>query len=381
MNIALRDMRFSALRFALTAVGIGMLLGATMGMIGLYRGIVHEALLIINDIGADLWVVEGGRSGPFAETSAVPANLDRRVEGVPGVDSTRRFIQYNQQYTIDGKPVRLAVTGVDYPKDSGAWIPLIDGRAFRSTRYEAIADQSTGLLVGDVIRLGHDDYTVVGLTKGQVDMGGDGMFFVTIPDAQSINRVLPSEAVLLNRLAKGRSRMGLGDGGSIAAVMVELKPNADVREVQRRIKAWGDVEVLTQDEERDMLLNGRLWRLRVQILAFTAMTLLVAGSIIALTIYMLTLEKINQIALLKLIGARDRVIIGLIVQQALWIGVLGYSVALAISFTLYPNFPRTVLLLPDDLAWIAFSLLLISLFASWFAIRRAMRVRAQEVLA
>lgn len=143
------------------------------------------------------------------------------------MDSTRRFIQYNQQYTIDGKPVRLAVTGVDYPKDTGAWIPLIDGRAFRSTRYEAIADQSTGLLVGDVIRLGHDDYTVVGLTKGQVDMGGDGMFFVTIPDAQSINRVLPSEAVLLNRLAKGRSRMGLGDGGSIAAVMVELKPNAD----------------------------------------------------------------------------------------------------------------------------------------------------------
>ena len=381
MNIALRDMRFSALRFALTAVGIGMLLGATMGMIGLYRGIVHEALLIINDIGADLWVVEGGRSGPFAETSAVPSSLDRRVEGVPGVAATRRFIQYNQQYTIDGKPVRLAVTGVDYPKDSAAWIPLIDGRAFRSTRYEAIADQSTGLLVGDVIRLGHDDYTVVGLTKGQVDMGGDGMFFVTIPDAQSINRVLPSEAVLLNRLAKGRSRMGMGDGGSIAAVMVELKPNADVKEVQRRIKAWGDVEVLTQDEERDMLLNGRLWRLRVQILAFTAMTLLVAGSIIALTIYMLTLEKINQIALLKLIGARDRVIIGLIVQQALWIGVLGYGVALAISFTLYPNFPRTVLLLPDDLAWIAFTLLLISLFASWFAIRRAMRVRAQEVLA
>lgn len=381
MNIALKDMRFSMLRFALTAIGIGLLLGATMGMIGLYRGIVHEALLIINDIGADLWVVEGGRSGPFAESSAVPSNLDRRVEGVPGVQATRRFIQYNQQYQINGQSVRLAVTGIDYPEDTGNWIPLIDGRLFRSPRYEAIADQTTGLLVGDVIRLGHDDYTVVGLTKGQVDMGGDGMFFVTIPDAQAINRVLPSEAVLLNRVAKGRSRMGLGDGGSIAAVMVVLKPNADVKVVQNQIRAWGDVEVLTKQEEQDMLLNGRLWRLRVQILAFTAMTLLVAGSIIALTIYMLTLEKINQIALLKLIGARDRVIIGLIVQQALWIGALGFGVALLISFTLYPNFPRTVLLLPDDLAWIGFSLFVISLVASWFAIRRALRVRAQEVLA
>ncbi|MDI4658938.1 ABC transporter permease [Xanthobacter autotrophicus] len=381
MNIALKDMRFSMLRFALTAVGIGLLLGATMGMIGLYRGIVHEALLIINDVGADLWVVEGGRSGPFAETSAVPSSLDRRVEGVPGVAATRRFIQYNQQYNIGGKSVRLAVTGIDYPKDSGSWIPLIDGRLFRSTRYEAIADQSTGLLVGDVIRLGHDDYTVVGLTKGQVDMGGDGMFFVTIADSQAINRVLPSEAILLNRVAKGRSRMGLGDGGALAAVMVELKPNADPQLVKAQIKAWGDVEVLTKEEERSMLLDGRLWRLRVQILAFTAMTLLVAGSIIALTIYMLTLEKINQIALLKLIGARDRVIIGLIVQQALWIAALGFSVALFISFTIYPNFPRTVLLVPEDLAGIAGALLLISLGASWFAIRRAMQVRAQEVLA
>lgn len=381
MNLALRDMKFSKLRFALTAVGIGLLLGSTMGMIGLYRGIVHEALLIVNDVGADLWVVEGGRAGPFAETSAVPSNLDRRVEGVPGVAATRRFIQYNQQYTIDGKPVRLAVTGIDYPRDSGSWLPLIAGRLFRSTRYEAIADQSTGLIVGDVIRLGHDDYAVVGLTKGQVDMGGDGMFFVTIPDAQAINRVLPSEAVLLNRLAKGRSRMGLGDGGAIGAVMVELKPNADVKTVQNAIKAWGDVEVLTKQEEQEMILNGRLKRLRVQILAFTAMTLLVAGSIISLTIYMLTLEKLHQIALLKLIGARDRVIVGLIVQQALWIGVLAFLVALAISFTLYPNFPRTVLLLVDDLAGIGLALFIISLIASWFAIRRALAVRAQEVLA
>lgn len=381
MNLALRDMKFSKLRFALTAVGIGLLLGATMGMIGLYRGIVHEALLIINDIGADLWVVEGGRAGPFAETSAVPSNLDRRVEGVPGVAETRRFIQYNQQYMIDGKAVRLAVTGIDYPHDTGSWLPLIAGRLFRSTHYEAVADRSTGLIVGDVIRLGHDDYTVVGLTRGQVDMGGDGMFFVTIPDAQAINRVLPSEAVLLNRVAKGRSRMGLGDGGAIGAVMVELKPNADIETVQKAIKAWGDVEVLTKKEEQDMLLNGRLKRLRIQILAFTAMTLLVAGSIIALTIYMLTLEKLHQIALLKLIGARDRVIIGLIVQQAMWIGGLGFAVALAISFTLYPNFPRTVLLRTDDLAGIGLALLVISLIASWFAIRRALAVRAQEVLA
>jgi putative ABC transport system permease protein len=120
VNLALKDIRFSPFRFVLTSIGVGLLLAATIGMNGLYRGIVFEALLIVKNVGADLWVVEGGRVGPFAETSAVPGNLDMRVEGVPGVSDTRRFIQFNQQYLIRGKNVRLAVTGIDYPRDSGS---------------------------------------------------------------------------------------------------------------------------------------------------------------------------------------------------------------------------------------------------------------------
>ena len=381
MNLAAKDVRFSPFRFMLTAIGVGMLSAATIGMNGLYRGIVFEALLIINDIGADLWVVEGGRAGPFAETSAVPANLDRRVEGVPGVRAARRFIQFSQQYDIKGKLVRLAVTGLDFPKDNGSWIPLIAGLHIQSSHYEAIADRSTGLQLGEVIRLGHDDYTIVGISKGQVDMGGDGMFFVTIPDAQTINHLLPSEAVLLNWVATGHSRMGLGDNtGSIAAVIVTVSPYADVQGVKALIKQWGDVEVFTEGEEENALMEGRLRKLRVQILAFTAMTLLVCGSVIALTIYTMTLEKLPQIGLLKLIGARDRVIVGMIVQEALWIGGAGLVVALGLSYLIYPHFPRTVLLLFSDLASIGGMLLLLSMLASWFSIRRAFKVRAQEVL-
>lgn len=380
MNLARKDIRAGWFRFVLTAFGVGMLLAATIGMIGLYRGIVFEALLIVNDIGADLWVVEGGRSGPFDEASSVPANLDRRVEGVSGVREVRRFIQYNQQYQVDGRTVRLAVTGIDYPKDSGSWIPLVAGFHFQSGRYQAIADQSTGLELDDVIRLGHDDYTIIGVSRGQVDMGGDGMFFVTIPDAQAIYRLLPSEAILLNRAASGRSRMGPGDTGAMGAVMVELSPYADPQLVKEHIKRWGDVDVLTRQDERNILLEGRLEKLRIQILAFTIMILLVSGSVISLTIYTMTLEKIPQIALLKLIGARDRVIVGMIVQQALWIGAAGFVIAVALSYLIFPHFPRTVLLLFRDLARLGGLLLAVSLMASWFGIRRALSVRAQEVL-
>jgi putative ABC transport system permease protein len=381
MNLAIRDIRFSPFRFILTAIGIGLLLAATIGMNGLYRGIVFECLLIIDSMGADLWVVQGGRAGPFAELSAVPANLDRRVEGIPGVRAVRRFLQFNQEYDLSGKLVRLAITGLDHPKDNGGWIPLVAGRHLQSSHYEAIADVSTGLQLGEVVRLGHDDYTIVGLSKGQVDIEGYGMFFITILDAQQIYHLLPSEAVLLNRVASGHTRMGFGDNaGSVSAVVVEVNPYADLQGVKSFIKRWGDVEVFTAAEEKDKLLEGTLRKLRLQILAFTAMTLLVCCSVISLTIYTLTLEKLPQIGLLKLIGARDRVIVGLIVQEAFWIGAAGLAVAIGLSFFIYPRFPRTVLLLFSDVGAIGGLLLLLSLVASWFSIRRAYAVRAQEVL-
>jgi len=380
MNLALKDISKNLTRFLLSAFGVGLLMAAAIGMVGMYRGIVFEAMLVVNSAGADLWVVEGGRFGPFAEPSAVPGSLDRRVEGVEGVKSTRRFIQYNQQLDFNGRLTRVAVTGIDYPRDNASWVPLIAGRYLEASRFEAIADRTLGLIVGDRMKLGHETYTVVGVATGQVDMAGDGLMFVTIPDAQVINRMLPSEAILLNRASKSLSKMGGGPTGSVAAVMVTLNPGADLSRVRESIRHWGDVEVLSRQDQEDMMLNGRLWKLRLQILAFTIVTLLVCGSVVGLTIYTMTLEKITQIALLKLIGARDRVIVALVAQQALLIAVCGFVLGMVNSFTVYPHFPRKVLMLESDLVGLAASLFVLSLFSSYFAIRRALAVRAQEVL-
>ena len=54
---------------------------------------------------------------------------------------------------------------------------------------------------------------------------------------------------------------------------------------------------------------------------FTSILLLVSAVIIALIIYTMTMEKLRQIAMLKLIGAPDRTIVGMIVQQALALGL------------------------------------------------------------
>ncbi|SED11443.1 putative ABC transport system permease protein [Rhizobiales bacterium GAS188] len=380
MNLAWADIRHHFLRFVIMTIGISALFTATIGMIGLYRGVVYEALLMINGVDADIWISQGDRAGPFAETSEIPGNLDRRLEGVPGVASARRFIQFNQQYEIGGRRLRIAVTGLDFPKDAGSWIPLAAGRHLYSGHYEAIADRSLGLVLGDEIRLGRDAYTIVGIAIGQVDMAGDGVLFVTIPDAQMLNTFAPSEAILLDRADKAASPPVGFSMGRVGAVMVALRPGADPEQVRNYIRNWGDVAVLTRDDEEDILLNGRLWRLRIQILAFVAMTLMVTTIVVGLSIYTMTLEKTHQIALLKLIGARDSMIVGMILQQALLIGANSFAWAIVYAHLIFPHFPRTVLIQGSDVAVQAAMALLMCSAASWFGIRKALGVRAQDVL-
>ena len=132
MNLAVHDIRHNLGRFALTATGIGLLLMVVLGMSGIYRGMIDDALVVLDRIGADLWVVQRGTRGPFAEISRVPANLDDRLRSVPGVAETRNFVSHTIQRERHGAPLRIAVQGLAWPDDDGNWVNLSGGRALRS---------------------------------------------------------------------------------------------------------------------------------------------------------------------------------------------------------------------------------------------------------
>ena len=83
---------------------------------------------------------------------------------------------------------------------------------------------------------------------------------------------------------------------------------------------------------------------------------------------------------MKLIGARDSVIIWMILQQALLIGANAFLGSVLAAHVIFPYFPRTVLILGPDVAVQAVLILFMCVIGSWFGISKAMSVRAQEVL-
>ena len=402
MNLAVKDIRHNLGRFALTTVGIGMLLMIVMGMGGIYRGIIEDATLLVDRVGADLWVVQRDTRGPFAEISRVPTNLVHRVAAVPGVATAREFVYHTIQRERDGKPLRIAVLGLSWPTDKGEWVPLVAGRPLARNHFEMIADKTLGMRLGEKIRLGKETYTVVGISSSMISSSGDGLGLFTVADAQAIQFDIPGEAVRLEREARKargqRSELGARQPAlveqafqptaeisaiarpQVSAVMVRVAPGARVEDVASTISAWGDVSVHTRQGQNALLLKGPVEKARRQIGLFRVLLTVIATVIMALILYTLTLDKLHSIALLKLIGAPNRVILAMILQQALALGVLGYGIAYLLGQKIFPNFPRRVILTEGDLIQLALIVLGISVLSSLLGIWRAMQVQPNEAL-
>ncbi|MDK2971879.1 MAG: putative transport system permease protein [Candidatus Sumerlaeota bacterium] len=402
MNLAIRDVRHNFARFILTVLGLGMLLMIVMGMGGIYRGLIEDATLLVDRIDADFWVVQRDTRGPFAEVSRVPLLLEDRLRSVEGVAGARAFVSHTIQREHRGLPLRVGVQGLSWPEDKGAWLPIVQGRPLAHPHYEMVADELLGLGLGEKVALGKDTYTVVGLTRAMVGQGGDGLAFFTVSDALAIQNDTPGEAIRLEREARrvradengiastnpGLLEMADAPAASIpavapsqaSAILVSLEPGADPQEVANVLNGWTDISVHTTAGQRDLLLTGSVDKARRQIGLFTAILVTISAIIMALILYTLTLDKVHDIAMLKLMGARNTMILGLIVQQAVMMGALGYGIAYYIGIWLFPRFPRRVIVVESDLVLLAVIVLFISVLSSILGIAKAMSIQPNEVL-
>ncbi len=402
MNLAIKDIRHNLGRFVLTSVGIGMLLMVVMGMSGIYRGIIEDATLLIDTIGADIWIVQHNTRGPFAELSRVPQNLIHRALAVPGVITARNFVQHTIQRQNKGKRLRMTVVGLDWPIDKGKWVPLVSGRILNQNHYEMIADKSLGLHLGEKIKLGKNTYAVVGITSSMISSGGDGIGFFTVRDAIEIQFDTSGEAVRLERISRSIrvEKSGLGlilpsliefasqessqvpalASPNVSSVILKLGPGANLKQAVNIIAGWEDVSVYTSEGERQLLLKGSVEKVRKQIGLFRVLLTIISAIIMALILYTLTLDKLHSIALLKLIGASNWITLKLILHQALILGMLGYGIAYFLGQKIFPRFPRRVILSNDDLLQLAIIVLVISVVSSFLGIWKALQVNPNEAL-
>lgn len=371
MNLAYRDVRHNLFRFVLTCLGLSLLMAVVLAMIGIYNGLVADALNIVKAPKVDLWVVESGTQGPFAEASQIPADTRDAVARLHGVTAAGSITYQAIEAPFRGETLRLYVIGYQ-PGYPGGPETIAEGRGLGRSHFEIIADRKTGLVVGDRLRLGRDRFTVVGLVEDTMNSGGDPAVFITLRDAQHLQTQLapPAQRVLMAR--------GDGNGPSaqstVAAVIARLDPGANPDSVAQTVRRWKHLGALTQADQEAILLQSVVDRAKRQIGLFLGILLSVSAVVIALIIYTMTMEKLKQIATLKLIGAPDRTIVGLIVQQSVALGVVGWAFGLILILLIKDGFPRRVVLEPVNAAALGAIVLGVCILASGLGVRAALKV-------
>ena len=376
MNLALKDIRHNFGRFLLTCLGLSLLLGIVLAMVGIYRGLIQESLGLVRAAGAQVWVVEGDTRGPFAEASRLPGDTRPAIAAQWGVAAAGSVSYQNVEAQHRGATKRLVVVGAQSERPGGA-PSVVDGRQI-VRRYEAVADASAGLVLGEQIKLGRDTFTVVGTTAGLVASGGDPVMFITLRDAQKLQFDLTPAAA---RRETARTPGSAGTTDTVNAVLVRLSPGVDAKRFAQDIARWKHLAALTQDDQETVLSRSVVDRARRQIGLFTTLLLTVSTVIIGLIIYTMTVDKKKSIATLKLIGAPDRRIVGLIVQQALAMGIISFLIGVSLINGGQGYFPRRVVLEPADAAGLFGVVLLVCLVASALGVRTALRIDPASALA
>ena len=369
MNLALKDIRHGLFRFVLTCFGLGLLMTVVLAMIGIYNGLVADALAVVEAPAADVWVVEAGTKGPFAEASSIPADSRDTVARMPGVAEAGAINYQTIEAPFLDRALRLYVIGYETGRPGGPQI-IAEGRGIGTSHFELVADRKTSLVLGDTIRLGRNRFTVVGLVEGAMNSGGDPAVYMTLADAMA----LQTELAPADQRVQAARGAGAVKSASVAAVIVRITPGADVDLLTATLRQWKHLAALSQIEQENILLASVVDKARRQIGLFLGILLAVSAVVIALIIYTMTMEKLKQIATLKLIGAPDRTIIGLIVQQSLILGTAGWGIGLMLILLVKDVFPRRVVLEPFNVAVLAGIIVVVCLAASGLGVRAALKV-------
>ena len=397
ISLAGRDILHAWGKFIFTGIGLGLLIGVTLTMAGVYRGMVDDGKVLLDNSGANLWVVQKDTLGPYAESSSIPDDLWRSIRTLPGVAEAANVTYLTMQVGRGEKDVRAMVVGIaaGEPGTSG-WPPqLVAGRQITRGHYEAVADIATGFRLGDEVKIRRNHYTVVGLTRRMVSSSGDPMVFIPLKDAQEAQFLKDNDAILMQRRrteanpAFNRPGVpGLLDAviasqtsnNSVNAVLVRIQSEYSPQEVAEPIRRWKRLTVYDRAQMEEFLVGKLIATSAKQIAMFLVILAVVSAAIVAFIIYTLTMDKIREIAVLKLIGTRNRTISGMILQQALVLGVIGFVVGKITATFAAPLFPKYVLLMPIDSILGFFAVMVICVLASVVAIRMALKVDPAEAI-
>ena len=306
----------------------GIIFGVTFAtflmsqQVSIFMGIIGRAASQVVDVrDADIWVMDA-QVRNVDEVPGLPDNVLQRVRGVEGVDWAVRMYKGQVRARLENGGFRnLVLLGLDDETLIGAPREMIVGSLDDLRQPDAIIIDKAGYeymwpgepyQMGRVIQLNDHRAILVGVCKASAP-------FVTLPVVytrySTAGGFVPRERNLMT------------------FVLAKAKPGVDDNQVCQRITAQTGYLALTGD--------GFYWKTILYFLGSTGIPVnfgitillgfVVGAAVTGQTFYLFTVENLKQFGALKAMGVCNLRLVGMILLQALVVGVLGYGLGMGMT--------------------------------------------------
>jgi putative ABC transport system permease protein len=262
-------------------------------------------------------------------SSTLPRGAAETIRALPGVRNAEELYGRLVWLERGGRQALVYLVGLDRQTKFGVPLRMRAGKS-RPDIDEIVIDEvlahDLGLGVGDTLTIGAATLRVVGIARGG-------------------NAVLGTFAFVL------RGTLVLGGVQQPSYVFVDVGPEVTADELIRRIDQEDGMHAMTRAAFRNA--NQALARQIVLplIAIVVGIACAVGGTIVALTLYTVTMERREEYGLMKAIGLPDRSVLGAAFAQgaiATGVGVvLGLGIGWIVAATLGAIEPRFVTTMPS----------------------------------
>jgi putative ABC transport system permease protein len=288
----------------------------------IFVGLMRNTTSQIRDIqGADVWVMES--SVQFADDITPLSDNDLyRVRGVPGVAwAVRLYKGMARGQFHEGNFKQIIVLGLDDQTFVGAPQKMLLGSLADLRRPDAVIIDEFGyrflwpgqpLAVGRTFEMNDHRAQVVGICK-------------TSPTFQTFPVVYASYSRAL-RYAPQERRV-------LSFILVKGEPGVPATTVCERVRDRTGLLALSQENFAWMTITYYLRRTGIPINFGTTVLLgfIIGAAIAGQTFYLFTIGNLKQFGALKAMGVSNGRIVGMVLVQGLFVGLIGYGLGMGLA--------------------------------------------------
>ena len=317
--LARRNLLAERVRFAMSVLGVAFSVVLVLVILSLYRG-WSAAGGSFERLPGNLWVTQAGTVDPFHSSSILPAGAGPELAALPGVRSAipvsaRQVVLHHAGRTTDALLMGLGVP-------AGVPVGAAVRRQFLPARgrivISAVAAGAIGARTGDRVSVAGRTLTVASISPGGNVFNEIG--FASAADAAALLGLPGHVSFFL--LSAPPARLP-----RLSAAVRRLIPGAEVHS-----SAEFSAVFARRVNEGFLPVVGVL----------VAIGLVVGGGVIALTTYTATIERSREFGVLKAIGADDRFVYRVVIQQSMLVGSIGAAIGVGASALAAALIPQRV---------------------------------------